>query len=151
MIRWSFPTHHVARSLSIPKLTLHDMPRVAQAQMLAALRNARYGYLGWAWPVARKNHIAWVAEAGGPTHRGAPTGPDGTPPAGASPPPHQLQRRGEGASTPVIATDKAVAPRTYVVASGWRPAYAHTVTILHFNDADRIAERQHLMTAGLYG
>jgi hypothetical protein len=26
-----------------------------------------------------------------------------------------------------------------------------TVTILHFNDADRIAERQRLMTAGLYG
>ena len=26
-----------------------------------------------------------------------------------------------------------------------------TVTILHFNDADRVAERQRLMTAGLYG
>jgi len=25
------------------------------------------------------------------------------------------------------------------------------VTILHFNDADRVAERQRLMTAGLYG
>jgi hypothetical protein len=45
MIRWSFPTHHVARSLSMPKLTLHDMPRVAQAQMRAALRRARYGSL----------------------------------------------------------------------------------------------------------
>jgi 5-methylcytosine-specific restriction endonuclease McrA len=40
MIQWSFPTHHVARSLSMSKLTLHDMPRVAQAQMLAALRHA---------------------------------------------------------------------------------------------------------------
>jgi hypothetical protein len=29
----------------MPKLTLHDMPRVAQAQMLAALRRARYGSL----------------------------------------------------------------------------------------------------------
>ena len=29
----------------MPKLTLHDMPRVAQAQMRAALRRARYGYL----------------------------------------------------------------------------------------------------------
>jgi hypothetical protein len=26
-----------------------------------------------------------------------------------------------------------------------------TVTILHFNDADRVAERQRLMTVGLYG
>jgi hypothetical protein len=26
-----------------------------------------------------------------------------------------------------------------------------TVTILRFNDADRVAERQYLMTAGLYG
>ena len=29
----------------MPKLTLHDMPRVAQAQMLAALRRAHYGDL----------------------------------------------------------------------------------------------------------
>ena len=29
----------------MPKLTLHDMPRVAQAQMRAALRRARYGSL----------------------------------------------------------------------------------------------------------
>ena len=29
----------------MPKLTLHDMPRVAQAQMLAVLRRARYGSL----------------------------------------------------------------------------------------------------------
>jgi hypothetical protein len=27
----------------MPKLTLHDMPRVAQAQMRAVLRHARYG------------------------------------------------------------------------------------------------------------
>jgi hypothetical protein len=45
MIRWSFPTHHVARSLSMPKLTLHDMPRVAQAQTRAVLRHAHYGDL----------------------------------------------------------------------------------------------------------
>ena len=29
----------------MPKLTLHDMPRVAQAQMLAALRRAHYSDL----------------------------------------------------------------------------------------------------------
>jgi hypothetical protein len=29
----------------MPKLTLHDMPRVAQAQMSAVLRRARYGSL----------------------------------------------------------------------------------------------------------
>jgi hypothetical protein len=78
--------------------------------MLAALCRARYGYLGWEWPFARKNRIAWVAEAGGPTHHGAPTGPDGTPPAGASPPPHQLQRRGEGASRPATTTDYETSP-----------------------------------------
>ena len=43
--------------------------------MLAALRRARYGYLGREWPFARKNRIAWVAEAGGPTHHGAPIVP----------------------------------------------------------------------------
>jgi len=51
------------------------MPLAEQAQMRAAPRRARYGYLGWEWPFARKNLIAWVAEAGGPTHHGAPTVP----------------------------------------------------------------------------
>src|SRR5215510_1252027 len=45
MVRWSFPHHHVSRSLTVPKTTLLDIPPAEQAQMLAALRRARYGYL----------------------------------------------------------------------------------------------------------
>jgi hypothetical protein len=74
----------------MPKITLLHMPLAEQAQMRAALRRALWLPPGRAWPFARKNLIAWVAEAGGPTHHGAPTGPDSTQPAGASPPPHQL-------------------------------------------------------------
>ena len=59
----------------MPEITLLHMPLAEQAQMRAAPRRARYGYLGWEWPIARKNLIAWVAEAGGPTHHSAPTVP----------------------------------------------------------------------------
>ena len=45
MVRWSCPHHHVARSLPGPKTTVLDIPPAEQAQMLAALRRARYGYL----------------------------------------------------------------------------------------------------------
>src|SRR5215831_324542 len=45
MVPWSFPNHHVPRSLTVPKTTLLDIPPAEQAQMLAALRRARYGYL----------------------------------------------------------------------------------------------------------
>src|SRR5262250_4015624 len=45
MVRWSFPHHHVSRSLTVPSTTLLDIPPAEQAQMLAALRRARYGYL----------------------------------------------------------------------------------------------------------
>src|SRR5215470_11812991 len=44
MVRWSFPNHHVSRSLTVPKTTLLDIPPAEQAQMLAALRRACYGY-----------------------------------------------------------------------------------------------------------
>ena len=94
----------------MPKITLLHMPLAAQAQMLAALRARAMATAGRVWRFARKNLIAWVAEAGGPTHHGAPTGPDGTLPAGASPPPYQLQHRGEGASTPATATDYETSP-----------------------------------------
>src|SRR5215470_11489436 len=45
MVRWSFPHHHVSRSLTVPSTTLLDIPPAERAQMLAALRRARYGYL----------------------------------------------------------------------------------------------------------
>ena len=45
MVRWSFPNHHVSRSLTVPKTTLLDIPPAEQAQRLAALRRARYGSL----------------------------------------------------------------------------------------------------------
>ena len=45
MVRWSFPNHHVSRSPPVPHTTLLEIPPAEQAQMLAALRRARYGYL----------------------------------------------------------------------------------------------------------
>jgi putative transposase len=45
MVRWSFANHHVSRSLTVPKTTILDIPPAEQAQMRAALRRARYGYL----------------------------------------------------------------------------------------------------------
>src|SRR5437899_12945232 len=45
MVRWIFPNTHIPRSLTMPDTTLLDIPEGEQAQMLAALRRARYGYL----------------------------------------------------------------------------------------------------------
>lgn len=45
MVRWSFLNHHVSWSLTVPNTTLLDIPQAEQEQMLAALRQARYGYL----------------------------------------------------------------------------------------------------------
>jgi transposase len=45
MVRWTFPNIHVPWSLTMPATTLLDIPQPEQAQMLAALRRARYGYL----------------------------------------------------------------------------------------------------------
>jgi hypothetical protein len=94
----------------MPKLTLHDMPRVAQAQMLAALRRAHYGSLlaGMAFCPQEPHRLGGRSRR--PNAHGAPTGPDGTPPAGTSPPPHQLQRRGEGASRVATSTDYETSP-----------------------------------------
>src|SRR5919109_4460524 len=45
MIRWIFPNTYISRSPTMPDTTLLDIPAEEQAQMLAALRRARYGYL----------------------------------------------------------------------------------------------------------
>src|SRR6267143_6497014 len=45
MIRWIYPNTHISRSPTMPDTTLLDIPEEEQAQMLAALRRARYGYL----------------------------------------------------------------------------------------------------------
>lgn len=45
MVRWTSLNIHVSRSLTRPDTTLLDMPQEEQAQMLAALRRARYGSL----------------------------------------------------------------------------------------------------------
>jgi len=45
MVRWTSLNIHVSRRLTMPDTTLLDMPQEEQAQMLAALRRARYGYL----------------------------------------------------------------------------------------------------------
>jgi hypothetical protein len=47
MIRWIFPNIHVSKSLTMPATTLLDIPPQEQEQMLAALRRARYGYIGY--------------------------------------------------------------------------------------------------------
>jgi|SoiMetStandDraft_2_1073263.scaffolds.fasta_scaffold1069318_1 hypothetical protein len=68
------------------KITLLDMPLAEQAQRLAARRHAL-----WLPPSgpgvlpASTSSPGWPPDVGGPTPHGAPTGPDGTPPAGASP------------------------------------------------------------------
>src|SRR6266704_2205146 len=45
MLRWTFPNIHISRSLTMPGTTVLDISPQEQAQMLAALRRARYGYL----------------------------------------------------------------------------------------------------------
>src|SRR5215207_8652844 len=45
MLRWTFPNLHISRSLTMPGTTVLDISPQEQAQMLAALRRARYGYL----------------------------------------------------------------------------------------------------------
>src|ERR671914_1437675 len=45
MLRWTFSNIHVSRSLAMPGTMLLDISQPEQAQMLAALRRARYGYL----------------------------------------------------------------------------------------------------------
>src|SRR5438128_10444906 len=45
MVRWIFPNTHIPRSLTMPDTTLLEIPEGEQAQRLAALRRARYGYL----------------------------------------------------------------------------------------------------------
>src|SRR5215203_5847650 len=45
MLRWTFPNLHISRSLTMPGTTVLDISPAEQAQMLAALRRARYGYL----------------------------------------------------------------------------------------------------------
>src|SRR5206468_365879 len=45
MICWIYPNTHISRSPTMPDTTLLDIPEEEQAQMLAALRRARYGYL----------------------------------------------------------------------------------------------------------
>src|SRR5712692_7835834 len=45
MIRWIYPNTHISRSPTMPDTTLLDIPEEEQAQMLAALRRASYGYL----------------------------------------------------------------------------------------------------------
>ena len=94
----------------MPKLTLHDMPRVAQAQMRAALRRARYGYLrvGMAFCPQEPHRL------GGRSWRtNAPRRSDRAgwyPARGSVAPAAQLQRRGEGASRPATTTDYETSP-----------------------------------------
>ena len=106
MIRSSFPTHHVARSLSLPKLTLHDMPRVAQAQMRAALRRAHYGSLraGMAFCPQEPHRLGGRSQRTNASRRSDRAG--WYPARGSVAPPYQLQRREEGASTYATATDQ---------------------------------------------
>jgi hypothetical protein len=72
----------------MPKITLLDMPLAEQAQMLAARRHALWLPPGGhgVLPTSTASP-GWPPDAGGPTHHGAPPGPDGTPSAGASPAP----------------------------------------------------------------
>src|SRR5499427_4583905 len=45
MVRWTSLNIHVSRSLTMPDITLLEIPPEEQAQMRAILRRARYGYL----------------------------------------------------------------------------------------------------------
>src|SRR5215475_8454767 len=45
MLRWTFSHIHVSRSLTMPGTTVLDISQHEQAQMLATLCRARYGYL----------------------------------------------------------------------------------------------------------
>src|SRR5262249_22255731 len=45
MIRWIFSHTHISRSPTMPDTPFLDIPEAEQAQMLAALRRARYGSL----------------------------------------------------------------------------------------------------------
>jgi hypothetical protein len=94
----------------MPKLTLHDMPRVAQAQMLAALRRvlwlppgghgrlpARTSSPGWPKPADQRTTALRQGRMV-PRRRERP------------PPPAQLQHRGEGASRPGTTADYETSP-----------------------------------------
>ena len=65
MLRWALPKHHVAKSLTRPKLTLLHMPLAEQAQMLVALRRACYGSL-------RAGAAPWRFTSGGDGARDGP-------------------------------------------------------------------------------